>query len=442
MYQVPYDGAATPSQPLTVLRDRLDAGFNVRQAVNLELDITDRTLKLEAALPDFPLRGEWRVVVEAEGDTVYFSASFADNLPVGSIGDRVRLNLKVEAVQEDRCILLACYDEHDYDMVLPSEPGDDFILLAVTEGNVSSASNYAKDRWYDPKTHRHYRFTFSLEQKSAWPSYQQPGSRDVRLFFPRVAKEGASLWVEESFLILCSDYFISLLSGGFAEGSRSSKKRRRLTRKSQPPSNAADPKERPYKDPDDELDAQYWSNSVPFPEPDEDDDNREVTITETAWTTYQAVLAYLRTGFIEFAPLSSACKPRNPAAHHTRLDRINETADGPGPGQVSPKSTFRLAHLLELSELEEICLLELSKTLQAQNAAYELFDDASICFDRWRQVIVKFVARNWEEVKETAGWKEMYGRIASGEMPESAPRVPRLPPVFVYAFLFARSPQA
>lgn len=149
---------------------------------------------------------------------------------------------------------------------------------------------------------------------------------------------------------------------------------------------------------------------------------KQVTITKSAYTTYRAVLTYLRTGFIPFAPLSSACKPLSSTSTRTRKQRLLEVwywQDRPLP--VSPKSVFRLAHLLELEELQELCLANLRRQLTVEIAPVELVDDASVCFDEWRKVIIDYIFENWDNVEGSEAWKKMQGRIRRDEVPGAAP---------------------
>ncbi|BGP71116.1 hypothetical protein NBRC10513v2_004481 [Rhodotorula toruloides] len=160
--------------------------------------------------------------------------------------------------------------------------------------------------------------------------------------------------------------------------------------------------EKDFDDSDDETDGVYFRrNPVKKSEEDVVIEHKKVTITGTAFSTYRAVLAYIRTGYIAFAPLSSTCETRHALP-------------------VSPKSTYRLAHLLELEDLQRLCLSNVQETLTPDSAAHELFDEVSVLHEAWRRVVIEYVVANWDAVHATKGWKEVEKRIEEEEVPGAA----------------------
>ncbi|BGP25425.1 proteophosphoglycan ppg4 [Rhodotorula toruloides] len=88
---------------------------------------------------------------------------------------------------------------------------------------------------------------------------------------------------------------------------------------------------------------------------------------------------------------------------------------------VSPKSVFRLARLLELDNLQEPCLANLSKQLTFDCAPYELFSDTSVCYDDWRKIMLEFVADNCDAGTAANAWAELAGRVKRDEIRGAAP---------------------
>ncbi|GAA6052140.1 hypothetical protein NBRC10513_002695 [Rhodotorula toruloides] len=198
---------------------------------------------------------------------------------------------------------------------------------------------------------------------------------DICLFFPR---HNGRLWTRSDVLAGLSPYFKTLLSSGFADSVTD------------------------FDDSDDETDGVYFRrNPVKKSEEDVVIEHKKVTITGTAFSTYRAVLAYIRTGYIAFAPLSSTCETRHALP-------------------VSPKSTYRLAHLLELEDLQRLCLSNVQETLTPDSAAHELFDEVSVLHEAWRRVVIEYVVANWDAVHATKGWKEVEKRIEEEEVPGAA----------------------
>ncbi|GAA5849578.1 hypothetical protein JCM8547_000503 [Rhodosporidiobolus lusitaniae] len=138
---------------------------------------------------------------------------------------------------------------------------------------------------------------------------------------------------------------------------------------------------------------------------------------QTAFSTYCAALLHLQTGYISFLPLSSS------SSSEERTERLDKAvAENPSlPLPVSPKSVYRLAHLLSLDDLQYLALIAFEDSLSVENAAKELFSDISIAYDELRKVILRFIETNWNEVKKTATWTEQLAKIQAEEMPEAAP---------------------
>ncbi|BGP48984.1 hypothetical protein JCM10450v2_004863 [Rhodotorula kratochvilovae] len=299
----------------------------------------------------------------------------------------------------------------------------------------------ASEGAFVPETHRRYRLSAHLWQEDVQPSREArslcirvPDELDsptpdlVRLFFPSVGEHGAELWTTVAFLSASSPYLEDLLASDSAESIPVGSKRPRIEQLAQPePVSARATKD--FDDSDDETDEAAWPG---MEDPRErytrsdcgDLSKRQITVTHAAQSTYRAVLRYLQTGFIRFAPLSSTCLPLDPAAPTTRFERIFEleAADEPGlPTFVSPKSTYRLAHLLRLDALQHLCLHAFRTSLSPHAAAHELFDPAAALFDAWRAVVLLYVVENWDEVTKTASWREVDARIERDEVPGAAP---------------------
>ncbi|GAA5917583.1 hypothetical protein JCM6882_001987 [Rhodosporidiobolus microsporus] len=306
---------------------------------------------------------------------------------------------------------------------------------------------------------------------------------DLRLFFPAVGPDGAELWASSSALRSVSPYFEDLFESGFAEAvTRHGKRRPRLpspagsVETSQPASapspgsSASNPAESaplvtddaqemegdvapvpaigaskeggmasPAKleasdfapeddeDSDDELDALVATRAPQLlraPDSDAETEYHQVTIKgRTAWSTYRAVLTCAMSGRIEFSRLrSSYINERD--RHKGMMDESDEDfVDCPRycPMGVSPKSVFRLSHLLQMEELAEKALTEFRQRLTADNVLHELLSPTAAKYDELRKEAMTFATNNWDEVKRSSGFKEIKAKVANGEMPHAAP---------------------
>ncbi|ORY63659.1 hypothetical protein BCR35DRAFT_355041 [Leucosporidium creatinivorum] len=144
---------------------------------------------------------------------------------------------------------------------------------------------------------------------------------------------------------------------------------------------------------------------------------REIEITETAYSTYRAVLLYLVTSHIYFAILRSSLLPYNPAAEFTRKQIMEtELEEEHLPSlPVSVKSVYGLADLLELPALKVLALDEFRTQLSVVNVARELFSSTSALYDEFRTAALDFAVEHWSEVKETEGMKEIERKGKAGE---------------------------
>lgn len=222
------------------------------------------------------------------------------------------------------------------------------------------------------------------------------------------------LWAKSAQLASHSSYFASLLSSEFAESvvHRTGVDKEDEKRDSAP-SKAV---EKDFDDSDDETDEVFMERSpvknsssvagIPY---------RQVIVTQTAFSTYHAVLVFLETSFLTFSPLSSSFPT---SSHPTRRDFLlsSSTASPSLPLPVSPKSIYRLADFLDLPELKKLALSAFTSSLTPAGVAKELFSDFTQCYKEPREVVLGFLKERWEEVKETKEWKELVKRIEEDEV--------------------------
>lgn len=129
----------------------------------------------------------------------------------------------------------------------------------------------------------------------------------------------------------------------------------------------------------------------------------EIVVTDFAYTTYRAVLLFLQTGRIDFAPLSSLAQ--EPEA---------VPIDDPFSPPVSPKSVYRLAHHLNLTHLASLALASFTAQLTVQNVASELWSELAEMCEEIRLQAFAFAIAHSAEVVESAGFKEVERRAKLG----------------------------
>ncbi|GAA5879092.1 hypothetical protein JCM1840_004524 [Sporobolomyces johnsonii] len=243
-------------------------------------------------------------------------------------------------------------------------------------------------------------------------------SHNVCFDFPRTSRQ---LWSNEENLRKISTYYDALLSSDFAEGSTSSQA---VSISSSLPSYT-------YDDSDAEIDELELGCKVKSKRGEEQDQKKEiggapfktVTIVDTAYTTYFAVLVWLATGYISFAPLRSKFGSVDKGAKQARaaeLVKMVSEIDSQLPTPASPKSVYRLAHLLELPNLVYLALNNFESQLSPANVADELYSDVSCSYEAIRDVALEYVVDEWKEVRDAEGTREMERRASAGELPKVA----------------------
>ncbi|KAK4331203.1 hypothetical protein RTBOTA2_006672 [Rhodotorula toruloides] len=391
-----------------VVQHQVNEGLSFSLTCDLDMDITATRFE-EVILPlkGVALIGDWSCRVnrcEEEGESETAVHIQHGNLDVGAFGQDVDVSMEVLAVTDDEAWLLTRSRWHNYPAPEASEDDPSLAYtgyqLNILQNDIEHLSNITHGD-FKAASHRRYRVHFQLQQRKT----SRPLGDAVRRPFPNACDGGAELWSETDFLSGFSSYFESLLFSGFCETVTHTKKRPR-TRKSTSAATSqapADADAKDFDDSDDETDELYFERCRSILHEHEGDcplEYKQITITKTAFTTYCAVLGYLRTGYIAFAPLSSACKPLSTTSPRTRKQQLLDIWDRQPSFPVSPKSAFRLAHLIDLDDLQELCLANLRKQLTVEIAPVELVDNASVCFDEWRKVIIDFIFKNWDKVDD------------------------------------------
>ncbi|RDB17958.1 hypothetical protein Hypma_000942 [Hypsizygus marmoreus] len=175
-----------------------------------------------------------------------------------------------------------------------------------------------------------------------------------------------------------------------------------------------------------------------------------VVVKDVAYKTYFALLYYIYTDMIVFAPLSSSFVARNRAptsptltpaqpatpsepqgnaasnkrssqqdSAKTRREWIQEwQKNNPGrPAPCSAKAAYRLADRLDLRELKERASQHIFKSLTVENIAFEVFSPFSAAFDEIRQVQINFFLTHWQEIRESDSMRDVWQQIRNGRHP-------------------------
>jgi len=131
-----------------------------------------------------------------------------------------------------------------------------------------------------------------------------------------------------------------------------------------------------------------------------------IPISDASYRTVRAVLYYIYSEHIVFAPLSSSISPDS--AHGPRRDMIRTylQANPTYPAPVSAKSVYVLADKYELSALKELAWTYFKEQLTKENVLTELFSTFCRLYDGPRNLAIGLAGRNWAYLKGTEEWKQ------------------------------------
>lgn len=272
-----------------------------------------------------------------------------------------------------------------------------------------------------------------------------PHPNNVRIFFPKL---GASLWTNLDLLKTSSSYFTMLFESGFAESRPFKPDARKFdvrTATSRLVVNFPATQGSATSEPETPMDEGVASAAADSSQSDADSDDgtdeivrtkealgfdssgnlahasyQEVTINETPFTTFRAVLIWLSTSHITFAPMTSCMLRGRPLDRKSEIrkkwfDDFRQSHHG-DPLPPSPKSVYRLAHMLEIRPLMQIALEEIKRQLKPKMVATELFSVYSSLFSEFEQACLEHAVDNWDAVKESLAWAAIGRRAKTGSL--------------------------
>ena len=147
---------------------------------------------------------------------------------------------------------------------------------------------------------------------------------------------------------------------------------------------------------------------------------RLVNIDAAAYTTYHAVLCYLQTGHITFAPLRSSFRlqPESTTLRNAKIAELHPDPSHPRP--ASPKSVYRLAHFLELPELADLALVNIRSQLTKENIAFEVFGDVASVYEEVGNLELEFAVENEDFMATSPAMDEVGRMVETGGFPSFA----------------------
>ncbi|GAA5996920.1 uncharacterized protein JCM10292_006087 [Rhodotorula paludigena] len=228
----------------------------------------------------------------------------------------------------------------------------------------------------------------AIRAAQAYPLLLAQAVHNVCIDFVRV---GAQLWANDASLCAASAYFDSILSSEFAEAEIG------MHAISSEP--ADDLAALDFEDSDDEADTRESNARLTKAKTAPVAPFRRIEVSQTSHATYLAVLVWLETRFIDFAPLLSEIRQGAISPTSRRIDR-SRAIDALVEKRNSP--TLPRPGVTK-ERLTPAC------------APYELYSDVATCYPAVRDAVLAFVVDRWDEVKDTPALEEVERRAAEGE---------------------------
>ncbi|KAI0692945.1 hypothetical protein BC835DRAFT_1355276 [Cytidiella melzeri] len=141
---------------------------------------------------------------------------------------------------------------------------------------------------------------------------------------------------------------------------------------------------------------------------------KTIVILGAAAHTWEAILYWLLTGAIVFAPLTSEGRTsRNTAIEQSRL------ANPDRPSPVSCKSVYRIADALKLESLKAQTLDHLGRRLSMNTYLDELFSDFTSRYEEVKKMEMLAVIKHWDQIKGSTALRTKMINIATGKLPHA-----------------------
>ncbi|KWU41835.1 hypothetical protein RHOSPDRAFT_36603 [Rhodotorula sp. JG-1b] len=385
--------------PILVLSEQVDAEYRVNMSWDFEAKLSDVPpvgfQVVQKKLDRGPLRGDWHFNIRNEVNNLAISILHVDNWswstntpqptlkPDGQPYDGYNVLFSRRGYAGEGKLPLAAQSsvqKYRFTITLTQEPEGDFARLHRTPTPDSTKVLQLANLLHSP-------------------------SMDVRLLFKRADDVELELWTTADFLGKASDYYKALFASGAAETVMRRTSKRQET--------------------DAFLVEHDWMSCMTTKQDAADLDYQQIEVRETAYSTMCAVLLYLQTGHIKFAPIrSSHALPPDELATQRLVSLATSVGEHPTlPPPVSPKSVYRLAHLIERDELQKMAPDSLASSLTISGAAAELFSPVSVAYEKSRKIVFDFVVKNWKEVKATEAWRTVRAKVTSAPT-EGAARFP------------------
>ncbi len=264
--------------------------------------------------------------------------------------------------------------------------------------------------------------------------YESQTTNDLKLVFPDEGPAQLSLWASSNLLASASTFYRDMLHSGMHESgevydgssSPAPPAKRSASALDESPTGPSSSSASAYArgDPLDDNDSDTEADDIYHRRKATDGELpcavaahstapfRKVAVTHAKYSTYVALLSWLQTGRIIFAPLSSSIP--SPAAKAALLQHSLATSPF-APLPVSPKSMFKLANYLDIPSLAKLALDAFAHLVEVAHAADEVFGPLLVV-PEVRARMTGYLKVNKGEFKAQGGFEAVKAKRARGEL--------------------------
>jgi len=164
-----------------------------------------------------------------------------------------------------------------------------------------------------------------------------------------------------------------------------------------------------------------------------------IEVTDAAYTTFKALLYFLYTDSISFAPLSSTYRCLKDEAMETGVPFLYGSRKAYGNAMIaraafigsggqsvpsgsavdsslvcSAKAIYRLADKLNLTELKSRAFEHITRSLTVQNIPMEVFSSFTSAYEEIRKIEVNYMLTHWNEVRDGRSMKTVLKMLSDG----------------------------
>ncbi|GAA5987730.1 hypothetical protein JCM10908_007186 [Rhodotorula pacifica] len=376
---------ATPGSPAkaesaaqgraSLVQGRYEADFDVSLVWEVDMILADlpasaNALPINQALP---LQDKWTLRITSKLDSLRLSIAHGelDNRFLGGVDATLQLRWELPDAGIETAGKLA-HEEFDYTSV------GSFEVVLRLRRRLKARRRKSEEEYVEDITRR----LLNLSSLAA--------PHDVRFFFPRTETTGLELWANAAMLSERSPFLHNLLESQAVAASPRKGKRPRTEVEAIEFDVATALEGELDHDSDAETD-DYMVEAKDTPlygraEIRGEFSYRQVALKGVSYTTFRNILQCLQTGYLDFADLTSET-----AAEYGPRRQYIEAMDSPLglPVPSSPKSMYRLAHLLKLDDIQKQALEGFEQSLTIQGAACELFSSITSTCPEICELVVK-----------------------------------------------------